>query len=214
MSWRLAGALVSLRSGVNAKWPNRDKKSDGTIGDAAHASRSSDHNPWVVVGGVGVVRAIDIDVDGVDIGWLFEQLRRAGAAGDRRLAGGGYLILNRRITASDFSGWRAYTGTNVHTLHGHVSFSRARAGFDDGSPWSFLGESAKVEENKLPTTGEVWNHPVNDPSGDPPGKLTPAYGLLTYARVDADKANKAVIALTAKMDELMAKVDALSKPGT
>ena len=141
MTWRLAAALVALRNGVNARWPRRDKTSDGTIGDAAHASRNSDHNPWVVVGGVGVVRALDIDVDGIDAAWYAEQLRRLGAAGDRRLTGGGYVIHNRRITKADFSGWAAYTGTNPHTSHVHVSLSRNRAGFDDPAPWAFLGGS-------------------------------------------------------------------------
>lgn len=139
MTWRNAAALVALRNGVNARWPKRDKASDGTIGDAAHASRSSDHNPWVVVNGVGVVRALDIDVDGINAAWYAEELRKLGAAGDHRLAGGGYVIFNNRITASDFKSWRKYTGSNPHTKHVHVSLSRNRAGFDDPAPWKFLG---------------------------------------------------------------------------
>lgn len=139
MSWRTARALDALRAGVNAKWPNRSKASDGTIGDAAHASRSSDHNPWVIVGGQGVVRAIDITANGIDAGWLAESLRQAGAAGDHRLTGGGYVIFNRRITKPDFSGWANYTGSNPHIKHVHTSFSRNQAGFDDPSPWAFLG---------------------------------------------------------------------------
>lgn len=139
MAWRLAGALVSLRAAVNARWPNRDKTSDGTIGDAAHATRASDHNPWVVVNGVGVVRALDIDRDGIDAAWLAEQLRLLGAAGDPRLTGGGYVIYQRRITPPDWSGWRVYTGSNPHTSHLHVSFSRGANGFDDSrSDWPFL----------------------------------------------------------------------------
>lgn len=138
MTWRLAGALVALRNGINAKWPKRDKASDGTIGDAAHALRSSDHNPWVTVAGVGVVRALDVDVDGINAAWLAEQLRKLGAAGDRRLIGGGYVIFNGRITRSDFSGWAVYTGSNPHTKHVHISFSRNVAGFDDGRAWAFL----------------------------------------------------------------------------
>lgn len=139
MTWRLAGALVALRNGVNARWPKRDKRSDGTIGDAAHASRSSDHNPWIIVNGQGVVRAIDIDVDGIDAAWYAEQLRRLGAAGDHRLTGGGYVIYNRRITKADFSGWAAYSGSNPHTSHVHASLSRNRGGFDDSKAWAFLG---------------------------------------------------------------------------
>jgi hypothetical protein len=144
MAWRLARSLVSLRDAVNAKWPNRDRRSDGTIGDPRHAANASasDHNPWLAVGGTGVVRALDIDVNGIDAGWYAEQLRLLGAAGDSRLAGGGYVIFNRRITRASWSGWNVYTGSNPHTSHVHVSLSRNPAGFDDPRPWNFLGATA------------------------------------------------------------------------
>jgi hypothetical protein len=179
VSWRLARALDSLRAGVNAKWPNRDKRSDGTIGNAEHASRSSDHNPWVIVGGQGVVRAFDCDVDGIDAGWLAEQLRLAGRAGDYRLTGGGYVIFNRRITASDFSGWRNYTGSNAHTSHVHVSFSRNQAGFDDPAPWRFLGGIAapggRMDELS-------WNDQLTFSKPDRSGTVTySAAAWLLYA---------------------------------
>ena len=45
MSWTLAPALVQLRQELNARWPGRSKASDGTIGDAAHKARVSEHNP-------------------------------------------------------------------------------------------------------------------------------------------------------------------------
>jgi len=138
MSWRLARALVSLRDGVNARWPQRDKASDGAIGNAEHATRASDHNPWIKVAGMGVVRALDVDVDGIDAGWLAEQLRLLGAAGDSRLVGGGYVIFNGRITRDDWAGWSVYTGTNPHQTHVHASLSRNPAGFDDPRPWDFL----------------------------------------------------------------------------
>lgn len=133
--WRNCRASIVLADEINRRWPARDRASDGTVGDAAHATRASDHNPHVVVAGVGVVRARDIDKDGIDAPWLAEYLRQLGAAGDRRLAGGGYLIFNRRITRADFTGWRAYTGSNPHTSHLHVSFSRNPLGFDSPEPW-------------------------------------------------------------------------------
>lgn len=138
--WRLANALVALRNAVNTRWPARDKRSDGAVGDAAHQSRSSasDHNPWIVVRGLGVVRALDIDVDGINAGWYAEQLRLLGAARDHRLIGGGYVIFNRRITKPDWTGWSVYTGSNPHTSHVHVSLSRNESGFDDRGPWGFL----------------------------------------------------------------------------
>ncbi|MEU0514307.1 peptidoglycan-binding domain-containing protein [Amycolatopsis sp. NPDC006125] len=146
VNWRLAYALVDLRTEVNTRWPNRDKTSDGTIGDAAHASRSSDHNPWVIdrEDGLGVVRALDIDVDGIDAGWLAEYLRQRGLTGhdgrtgDHRLIGGGYVIFNRRITKPDFSGWKVYTGSNPHTSHVHVSLTQSGA-YDDRAGWGIAG---------------------------------------------------------------------------
>jgi hypothetical protein len=155
MTWRLARGLVALRDGVNSRWPRRDKASDGTIGDAAHMSKSSasDHNPWLAVGGVGVVRALDIDVDGIDAGWYAEQLRLLGKAGDSRLAGGGYVIYNRRITRPDWNGWATYTGTNPHTAHVHTSLSRNSAGFDDPRPWAFLTPGSTPPSSTPPTTG-------------------------------------------------------------
>ena len=133
-----------LADEINARWPNRDKASDGTIGDAAHASRKSDHNPWVVVGGYGVVRARDIDEDldgngangANDAAALFEHLLALAKAGDPRLNGGGYLIYEGRIY-SERGNWasRPYTGPNAHKHHIHVSFSRNQAGFDSTAPW-------------------------------------------------------------------------------
>lgn len=140
MAWRNCNASISLINATNARWPNRDKASDGTIGDANHQNRTSDHNPWIVVDGIGVVRARDIDKDGIDAAWLAEELRKAGAAGDSRLTGGGYVIFNRRITTPNFSGWKAYTGSNPHTAHIHVSFSQNRAGFDRTDGWSFISQ--------------------------------------------------------------------------
>ena len=40
MSYFLAPSLVALRNGVNAKFPKRDKKSDGWIGDPTHSKPS------------------------------------------------------------------------------------------------------------------------------------------------------------------------------
>lgn len=144
--WRNCKASVALVEEINVRWPGRDKTSDGTIGDAAHAARTSDHNPWVVIvengREMGIVRARDIDHDGIDAAWLAEYLRQLGAKGDARLAGGGYVIYNRRITNPDFKSWRTYTGSNPHTAHVHVSFSTNRAGYDSTASWGIAGGSA------------------------------------------------------------------------
>lgn len=136
--WRMCTAATTLRAETNTRWPRRDKASDGGIGDAAHASRSSDHNPWIKKPpppNMGVVRATDTDVDGIDAAWFAEHVRLLGAAGDPRLTGGGYVIFNRRITTQDWKGWKVYSGSNPHTAHVHVSFTRDPAGFDLDRPW-------------------------------------------------------------------------------
>ena len=145
MAWRNCEASNTLRAEVNHRWVVRDRASDGTIGDAAHASRASDHNPWVKdPNGVGVVRALDIDEDldgvtadtGADAKLLFDHLLALARAGDPRINGGGYLIYERMIY-SEKGNWagRAYYGVNAHKKHVHISFSRNRAGYDSTRPW-------------------------------------------------------------------------------
>jgi len=132
----LAPALETLRAQVNRHWPHRDHTSDGTIGDAAHLAEGagSDHCPWLD----DTVRAADFDKDGMDADWFAESLRRTGHAGDHRLAGGGYVIYDGRITTPDFSAWVAYHGADPHTSHVHVSLTRNPDGFRDAARWAFL----------------------------------------------------------------------------
>ncbi|MFC4560957.1 hypothetical protein ACFO4E_03695 [Nocardiopsis mangrovi] len=77
MSWRLARSLATLRAEINTAAPDRSKRSDGSIGDAAHRASASDHNP----NAAGVVCAIDITHDpdaGADMAEVAEQLRAGG----------------------------------------------------------------------------------------------------------------------------------------
>jgi len=160
MAWRNCSASITLANELNARWPKRDHESDGTIGDAAHASRKSDHNPWVVVGGIGVVRARDVDedLDGnkgngyLDAKVLFEHLLALARAGDDRLNGGGYLIYEGMIY-SEKNNWQGkkYTGPNAHAHHLHISFSLNQAGYDSTAPWGIFPVSGAPEQ---PTTPE------------------------------------------------------------
>lgn len=102
---------------------------------------------------MGVVRARDIDKDGIPIAQMFEYLRTLGAARDPRLWPAGYLIFNERITKSDFSGWKVYTGSNPHDKHGHISFSTNRAGYDSTAPWGLARFAGGVVQ-PLPTPGD------------------------------------------------------------
>lgn len=143
--YREAEALRVLLAEVNRKAPRRSKASDGWIGDAAHAARDSDHNPWVVDSrGRGVVRARDFTHDprgGLDCNQLADFLAGLLRAGTHPALGpGAYVIWNRRIISRDriAEGWRHYSGSNAHTKHLHLSVARAAAGFDSRAAWGWL----------------------------------------------------------------------------
>lgn len=129
-SYFLAPSLVSLRNEMNFCHRNRDKGSDGWIGDTAHAARKSDHNPDYAAG--GIVRAIDIDKDGIDTATL---LRRACA--DPRVE---YVIWAGHIYTRQ-SGFRKakYTGSNGHFAHMHISIRHTVAAARAGD-WGYAAE--------------------------------------------------------------------------
>ncbi len=142
IDWRVAGSLVSLRSQVNLFAPNRSKLSDGTVGDLAHSSRSSDHNPDDWDGpdpdtlDDNVVRAWDVTHDpagGLDAHALADRLL---AAQDKRLK---YIISRGRIGSGPAGPqpgvWRTYNGTNKHNQHAHISVMPAALG-DAAGPWA------------------------------------------------------------------------------
>lgn len=139
MDWRVAKALSELKSEVNLRWPDRSIESDGAIGDAAHASRSSDHNPWIEdPPGPNVVSAIDIMHDpahGFD-SYAFAEWLRQGH--DDRIK---YVISNSRIFSSEVSPWqwRAYHGSNPHDHHVHISVIDKKGLFDNIRTWNVAG---------------------------------------------------------------------------
>lgn len=139
MAWREAKSLLHLRDQINAKWPGRDKSSDGTIGDASHSARESDHNPDTD----GVVKALDITNDPKH-GCVSEDIAEAlRLSHDPRIK---YVISNRKIAASyAVNGekaweWRPYHGANPHNHHCHISVQKDKAHFDDVKDWKFTKE--------------------------------------------------------------------------
>ena len=140
MSWRVARAIQQLFDELNAAAPKRSKASDGTIGDAAHASRTSDHNPWVVdARGVGVVTAGDFtddDAHAADMSKVVDYLTKV--SHDSRIK---YLIHRGRIyssyATSGYPAWaaRPYSGPNAHMHHLHVSVNPEPRHYDDADPW-------------------------------------------------------------------------------
>jgi len=118
---KLCKAGQQLREQIDDAFPDRDRTSDGWIGDAKHAARKSDHNPTVE----GIVRAIDIDADlrshKSEAFDLADQLRLL-ARSDKRIS---YIIFNGKIASWRMNyRWRVYRGINPHKKHIHISFTK------------------------------------------------------------------------------------------
>jgi hypothetical protein len=125
-SFYLAPSLKTLRNEINTSNPSRDKTSDGWIGDASHKARKSDHNPDYAAG--GVVRAIDVDRDGVNPDAIVATLIK-----DDRV---NYVIWNGHIWSRKYNFVRrAYTGPNKHNQHLHVSIRHGKNYEDNTTPW-------------------------------------------------------------------------------
>lgn len=137
----LTPSLTKLRSGFNLIAPNRDKESDGWIGDQRHQAGPSGHNPDETgnaerrdADNIDEVRAIDVDKDLRQPGLTMQMCvqRTLATPNDRkRLI---YVIWNGTIWGASW-GWtaRRYTGINPHDHHAH--FSGHPAFDNDVSPW-------------------------------------------------------------------------------
>lgn len=125
-AWRPVAGVTTLRDQVNKRWPKRDKRSDGIIGDKAHQARASDHNP----DSRGYVHALDIDrdLDPKDPSAaqrLANQLVAYAASG---LPGSGrikYVVFNDQIASGTYANslWKWRGSGYGHYDHIHVSFT-------------------------------------------------------------------------------------------
>jgi hypothetical protein len=212
MAWRAAKSLLKLRDQINRQYPRRKKHSDGMIGDAAHASRKSDHNPWIKDGGVGVVSAFDITHDppnGCHTWNLAEHLR---TKRDPRIK---YVISNGRIFSSPSWTWRRYTGSNPHSSHMHVSVHSTKNHYDSEREWD-LGQKMPPGP---PVTGPDPDLPVNRPTlrrGSKGPLVLEVQTLLQAATLDGDYGpitEAAVRAFQSSPDNDL-KVDGIVGPNT
>ena len=125
MKPKLSKSAIQLREQIDDAFPDRDRTSDGWIGDTRHAARKSDHNPDEQ----GWVRAIDVSRDLFEgsepdiMGDLCDQLRLAcKSKQEKRIA---YIIFEGRICSRILNWkWRTYKGANKHTKHAHFSFKK------------------------------------------------------------------------------------------
>ncbi len=107
---RLAHCLRTLAAEIDAQWPDRETSHDGWIGDRAHASRVSDHNP----DRRGVVHALDVTSAGIDpsalVTWAITHPATAYVIFDGQI-----WSPPRRLSPS------VYTGSNPHSQHLHIA---------------------------------------------------------------------------------------------
>ncbi len=149
MAWSLAPSLTRCREEANRLAPLRSKASDGTVGDAAHSARTSDHNPDAR----GIVHALDLTHDPAhfDVHAYVDRLRRAK---DERVK---YLISNGRIAGPGSRGggweWKPYTGANDHRKHAHISIWSTVAAETATWPWWPPATPPKPQPATPPASG-------------------------------------------------------------
>jgi len=119
----LCKAGQQLREQIDDAFPDRDRKSDGWIGDARHQKAgTSDHVPSPID---GIVRALDIDAN-LDSrtnssAYLADQIRLC-AKKDKRIK---YVIhLGKIASAKSLWRFKKYRGINPHNSHIHISFTK------------------------------------------------------------------------------------------
>lgn len=124
----LAPTLVRLRDDLNTRWPNRDRRTDGWIGDASHKAQASDHNPDKRT---GVVRALDIDKDGIHVPSVLASIMIHPSTN--------YVIHAERIyRRGDQFKPRVYGGSNKHYSHIHDSIMHSPGSENNKTEFTIL----------------------------------------------------------------------------
>lgn len=227
-SWVLVPCLVSLRDEFNTLAPSRDKSSDGSIGDSAHASSSSDHNPdetgttpYEDADNLNEVHAIDVDVELRKAGWSMAKaveiiVTRHRSGADDRLQN---VIYNRRIWSRSW-GWtaREYTGSNPHDKHAHFSSRYTTAAESNTRPWGLLeAEDDGMAEMSQETFNARMNAWAKTDAGraalnawdDTFGSTSAGERLAKVEQVAAgmDKVTADLASLKASQETILAKLD-------
>lgn len=148
MSWMVVPNLKEGRDQLDARFPNREHGAEGFVGDLAHQSEASSHNPdetgrpeFSDHDGKDEVRAWDADKDLNDPTVTMEQVVQHLLAGARsgKFWWIRYIIYKRRIWHKrDGFVTRAYTGSNPHDDHAHINSDFTQeADTVTGTNWEF-----------------------------------------------------------------------------
>jgi glycosyl hydrolase family 25 len=233
-SWTVVPCLLTLRDEFNRLSPNRDKGSDGTIGDTAHTS-SSDHTPDEDSSVLrdhdadekNEVHALDTDSSGPWPGTGTQKQRyhsrvMAIIAGEKakwldpndrcRL---NYAIWDGKIydKDNDFEP-RTYTGSDQHTGHGHFSARYETSCENDTRPWGVIPLADQEED--IVTTQAEFNGLMHNFLRTDQGRTDVAWAILAYdpnADASGDTPNGSVKNLTnpSKGNETVGAATALER---
>jgi hypothetical protein len=227
VAWAVTASLARLVADFRTAFPAKDRSSDGSIGDAAHQTETSGHNPDDTAGSraeysdadsKAEVRAVDVDSDlrdprGVTMQQVIDRMLLT-PADLRRLR---YIIYNRRIWSRN-TGWqpRAYTGSSPHTEHAH--FSGDPDTDEDNAPWTSV-LSFQEDEMTQAETNEILSRlrwldarvraitEASDTYTDPGGTVRPQLDTVARKRIEAkaDATLRALGVAQADIDELQAR---------
>ncbi len=127
-------AAIAVLRQATALRPKRNKASDGLLPSKAHIHQNpnSDHNS-------GFACDLTHDPDnGIDCSDIYHRLKEDGRVK--------YIIFKGQIWSPE-KGERAYSGTNPHNKHLHISIKETSG--NDTSPWfPWLGTPSKVAKVK------------------------------------------------------------------
>jgi len=160
--WGLAPSLVNFLLDLQARYPRRSTRMDGSIGDAAHQQRNSDHNVRRF-GTAWYVLAVDVDAD-IDNDPSTNDAPETSLIIAAAIAHPAtqYVIFNGVI-------WNRsrqfrpvpYTGPNKHSKHLHISVSRTLAAVLNDDAW--FPNTPEVDD--MPYTPEQLKSIIKDALG-------------------------------------------------
>jgi hypothetical protein len=160
-TWYVPASLRSIFNELDATWPNRAHKLDGTIGDSHHCPGTSDHCPDAN----GWIHAIDIDKNGIDPDYVVGKISNPDNV-VRYINWNGYQYHVR----NDFRP-RPLTEADKHTTHIHVSIEHTAYARGFTGPWGIFPQivTVPIVIPDLSTTPDTnWDHSsfVTDIAGD------------------------------------------------